>query len=198
MLSLFPYQIVVRVRGCRASLPFGGIWRRGIFLRQAGAGGCIDTNGRRLRVNDRQVRFCEEYIIDHNATQAAIRAGYSPAAARQVASRLLTNANVQQKVQEMASKVTKGAIASAEEVLEHFTRVMRGEIFYQVVKRDEDGKVTKVDVVAKLSDRNKAAEALAKHYALLVEKVEVTKPKSEMADEIAQVLAAREKDVTPS
>ena len=147
-------------------------------------------------MNDRQVRFCEEYIIDHNATQAAIRAGYSPAAARQVASRLLTNANVQQKVQEMASKVTNGAIASAEEVLEHFTRVMRGEVFDQVVKRDEDGKVTKVDVVAKLSDRNKAAEALAKHYSLLVEKIEVAKPKTELADEIAQALAAREKDVS--
>ena len=52
--------------------------------------------------------------------------------------------------------------------------------------------------VARLGSLNKAAEALAKHYALLVEKVEVTKPKSEMADEIAQVLAAREKDVTPS
>lgn len=149
-------------------------------------------------MNDKQLRFCEEYIVDHNATQAAIRAGYSPATAKQIGSRLLTNVDVQARVQEMASKATKCAIASAQEVLEHFTRAMRGEIFDQVVKRDEDGKVTKVDVVAKLSDRNKAAEALAKHYALLVEKVEVTKPKSEMADEIAQVLAAREKDVTPS
>ena len=149
-------------------------------------------------MNDKQLRFCEEYIVDHNATQAAIRAGYSPATAKQIGSRLLTNVDVQARVQEMASKAPKCAIASAQEVLEHFTRAMRGEIFDQVVKRDEDGKVTKVDVVAKLSDRNKAAEALAKHYALLVEKVEVTKPKSEMADEIAQVLAAREKDVTPS
>jgi phage terminase small subunit len=149
-------------------------------------------------VNDRQVRFCEEYIIDHNATQAAIRAGYSPKTAGVQACDLLKKPNIQAKIQELAENVSKGAIASAQEVLEHFTRVMRGEVFDQVVKRDEDGKVTKVDVVAKLSDRNKAAEALAKHYSLLVEKIEVAKPKSEIADEIAQVLAAREKDVKPS
>lgn len=149
-------------------------------------------------MNEKQLRFCEEYIIDHNATQAAIRAGYSPKTAGVQACDLLKKPNIQAKIQELAENVSKKAIASAQEVLEHFTRVMRGEVFDQVVKRDEDGKVTKVDVVAKLSDRNKAAEALAKHYALLVEKVEVTKPKSEMADEIAQVLAAREKDVTLS
>lgn len=142
-------------------------------------------------MNEKQVRFCEEYIIDHNATQAAIRAGYSPATAKQIGSRLLTKVDVQEKVQELAEKVTVSAIASAEEVLEHFSKVMRGELFDQVVKRDEDGKVTKVDVVAKLSDRNKAAEALAKHYALLVEKVELTKPKTELAGEIEAVLNGR-------
>lgn len=149
-------------------------------------------------MNEKQLRFCEEYIIDHNATQAAIRAGYSPKTAGVQACDLLKKPNIQAKIQELAENVSKKAIASAQEVLEHFTRVMRGEVFDQVVKRDEDGKVTKVDVVAKLSDRNKAAEALAKHYSLLVEKIEVAKSKSEMADEIAQVLAAREKDVKPS
>ena len=139
-------------------------------------------------MNEKQVRFCEEYIIDHNATQAAIRAGYSPATAKQIGSRLLTKVDVQEKVQEMAEQVTVSAIATAEEVLEHFTKVMRGELFDQVIKRDEDGNLQTVDVVAKLSDRNKAAEALAKHYALLVEKVELTKPKTELAAEIEAVL----------
>lgn len=122
-------------------------------------------------MNEKQMRFCEEYIIDHNATQAAIRAGYKERSAYSQAFDLLKKPEIQEKIQELADKVTKNTIASAEEVLEHFTKVMRGELFDQVVKRDEDGKVTKVDVVAKLSDRNKAAEALAKHYALLVEKV---------------------------
>lgn len=139
-------------------------------------------------MNEKQVRFCEEYIIDHNATQAAIRAGYSEKTAKQIGSKLLTKVDVQEKVQELAEKVSRGAIASAEEVLEHFTKVMRGELFDQVVKRDEEGNLQRVEVQAKLSDRNKAAEALAKHYALLVEKVELTKPKTELAAEIEEAL----------
>lgn len=139
-------------------------------------------------MNEKQVRFCEEYIIDHNATQAAIRAGYKERSAYSQAYDLLRKPEIQEKIHELAEKVSQNAIASAEEVLQHFTAVMRGEKFDQVVKRDEDGKVQKVDVVAKLSDRNKAAEALAKHYALLVEKVELTKPKTELAAQIEAVL----------
>lgn len=170
-----------------STLPDAAGLRRGIILRVAGPGGGR-TIGRRVCVNEKQLRFCEEYIIDHNATQAAIRAGYSPKSARTQASELLTKPNIQEKIQELAEKVSTENIATAEEVLLHFTKVMRGELFDQVVKRDEDGNLQKVDVVAKLSDRNKAAEALAKHYALLVEKVELTKPKTELAAEIEAVL----------
>lgn len=42
----------------------------------------------------RQTRFIDEYLVDYNGTQAAIRAGYSQMAAKEQASRLLTNANV--------------------------------------------------------------------------------------------------------
>lgn len=140
-------------------------------------------------MNEKQLRFCEEYIIDHNATQAAIRAGYSPKCAKQQGCENLTKPDLAEKIRELEAEIpSKNTIATAEEVLEHFTKVMRGEMFDQVVKRDEDGNLQKVDVVAKLSDRNKAAEALAKHYALLVEKVELTKPKTELAAEIEAVL----------
>ncbi len=143
-------------------------------------------------MNEKQVRFCEEYIIDHNATQAAIRAGYSPKTAKQIGSENLTKPDIAEKIRELEAAIPgKDTIASAAEVLEHFTKVMRGEVFDQVVKRDEDGTLQTVDVVAKLSDRNKAAEALAKHYALLVEKVELTKPKTELAGEIEAMLNGR-------
>lgn len=140
-------------------------------------------------MNEKQQRFCEEYIIDHNATQAAIRAGYSAKTAKQIGSENLTKLDIAEKIRELEEAIPKkNTIATAEEVLEHFSKVMRGELFDQVVKRDEDGNLQKVDVVAKLSDRNKAAEALAKHYALLVDKVEVTKPKTELAAQIEAVL----------
>lgn len=140
-------------------------------------------------MNEQKERFCAEYIIDHNGTQAAIRAGYSGKTAPQAASRLLRDVKIREKIAELEEMIPKkNTIATAEEVLEHFSKVMRGELFDQVVKRDEDGNLQKVDVVAKLSDRNKAAEALAKHYALLVDKVEVTKPKTELAAQIEAVL----------
>ena len=49
----------------------------------------------------KQARFCEEYVVDHNGAQAAIRSGYSPAAAKEQACRLLTKAHVQARVAEL-------------------------------------------------------------------------------------------------
>ena len=147
---------------------------------------------RGLSVNDKQIRFCEEYVIDHNATQAAIRAGYSPKTAKQIGSENLSKPDIEAKIRELEAEIpAKDSIATATEVLEHFTKVMRGEVFDQIVKRDEDGTLQRIDVQAKLSDRNKAAEALAKHYALLIDKVEMTKPKAELANEIEAVLHGR-------
>lgn len=49
-------------------------------------------------LNSRQELFVKEILLDHNATQAAIRAGYSPQTAKAQASRLLTNVNIQRAV----------------------------------------------------------------------------------------------------
>lgn len=140
-------------------------------------------------MNEKQKRFCEEYIIDHNATQAAIRAGYSVKTAKQIGSENLTKPDLAKKIHELEAAIPKkDTIATAEEVLEYLTSVMRGEVFDQAVKRDGDGNLQTVDVIAKVSDRDKAAEILAKHYALLVDKVEVTKPKTKLAAQIEAVL----------
>ena len=48
-----------------------------------------------MKLNPKQQRFCEEYLIDLNATQAAIRAGYSKKTARTIASKLLTNIDIE-------------------------------------------------------------------------------------------------------
>ena len=58
---------------------------------------------------DKQKQFCKEYVVDLNATQAAIRAGYSPKTARQIGQRLLTKVDIQAEIQRLkklrASKV---------------------------------------------------------------------------------------------
>lgn len=51
-------------------------------------------------LTDRQKRFCDEYLIDLNATQAAIRAGYSEKTANEQGSRLLANVSVQKYIQQ--------------------------------------------------------------------------------------------------
>ena len=50
------------------------------------------------KLTEMQRRFVDEYLVDLNATQAAIRAGYSPKAARQQGSRLLTNAAIAEAI----------------------------------------------------------------------------------------------------
>ena len=52
-----------------------------------------------MALTDKQRLFCEEYLIDLNATQAAIRAGYSERTAAAQAARLLTNVKVQEYIQ---------------------------------------------------------------------------------------------------
>ena len=53
------------------------------------------------KLTAKQERFCQEYLIDLNGTQAAIRAGYSEKTAEQQASRMLLNVKVQNRVSEL-------------------------------------------------------------------------------------------------
>lgn len=57
-----------------------------------------------MKLNARQDMFCKEYLIDLNATQAAIRAGYSERTAKSQGSRLLTNADILARVKELKDK----------------------------------------------------------------------------------------------
>lgn len=121
-------------------------------------------------LTEKQKRFCDEYLIDLNATQAAIRCGYSEKTARSQGQRLLTNVDIQAYIQEQMQTIQKDKIASAEEVIEYLTSVMRGEQTDEVVTAT--GKKNTKIVDAK--DRIKAAELLGKRYGLYTEKVNVT------------------------
>ncbi|WP_249871627.1 terminase small subunit [Oceanobacillus saliphilus] len=56
------------------------------------------------KLTAKQELFCHEYIVDLNATQAAIRAGYSERTARVTASKLLAKANISARVKELKDK----------------------------------------------------------------------------------------------
>ena len=113
-------------------------------------------------IKKQQMVFADNYIQLGSIEQAAIAAGYSPKYAKTGACRLLENVSVRAYIDKRMEEIQKPTIAKAEEVLEHLTGVMRGEI------KDQFG------LDASLSDRTKAAELLGKRYALFTDKKLVT------------------------
>ncbi len=120
----------------------------------------------------KQKRFCQEYLIDLNATQAAIRAGYSEKSAYSVEQRMLKNVEVKKYIAEQVERLKNEKISSAQEVLEYLTSVMRGEQKEQVPLMYYDKQILE-EKSASIKDRLKAAELLGKRYALFTEKLEV-------------------------
>ena len=130
-----------------------------------------------VTLREKQKRFCDEYLIDLNATQAAIRAGYSGKNARNIASENLAKPNIKKYIEDrMAQKATK-LIADQDEVLKYLTGVMRNEESEEVVIVEGTGdgcseaRVIKKD--ASIKDRVKAAELLGKRYSLFTDKVDL-------------------------
>ena len=123
------------------------------------------------KLTNRQKRFVEEYLIDLNARQAAIRAGYSPKTAQEQASRLLANVKVQTAISAFLEDISSAKIADIEEVMKYLTSVMRGEATEEIPLLVGNGvqEITTKHLSAK--DRIRAAELLGKRYGLFSEKI---------------------------
>ena len=74
-------------------------------------------------MTDKQARFCEEYMIDLNATQAAIRAGYSPKTAREQAPRLLANVSIQNRIAQLQAEQSRRTGVSADRVVRELAKI---------------------------------------------------------------------------
>lgn len=74
-------------------------------------------------LNDRQLRFCQEYVIDFNGLQAAIRAGYSEKSAKEIAAENLTKPNIQAKISELQNKVAEKLGINAEWITQRFKEI---------------------------------------------------------------------------
>lgn len=95
----------------------------------------------------KQRKFCEEYVISGNATEAAKRAGYSEKTARSQGAENLTKPDIQKYIKELTDGSKSKRIATGEDVLAFFTEVMR------------NGKVS-------WKERIRAAENLAKRQGV--------------------------------
>ena len=116
------------------------------------------TTKKPLRTSEeRRKLFVAKYLETMNATESAIYAGYSEKTARQIGSKLLSRVDIRNKIEEGLKAVReeneqerKHTIATAQEVMEYFTRVMNGE------EKDQFG------LDAPLGERTRAAQELAR------------------------------------
>lgn len=141
----------------------------------------------RDKLTPKQERFCEEYLIDMNATQAAIRAGYSKKTAGSIGLENLEKPMIRARIDAIMEQKKDAAIAKSDEVLRYLTSVMRGETTSTVVVTEGVGEgVSEARTMEKAPDereRLKAAELLGKAHQIFTEKVEVS-----AADEVKQKL----------
>lgn len=107
-----------------------------------------------MALTPKQRAFADYYIECGNATEAAKRAGYSENNVGVNAAKTLKNPNVSAYIAERMEEQTKKRVADANEVIEFYTAVMRGEV------KDQFG------LDSSLSDRLKAADSLAKRLAI--------------------------------
>ena len=127
------------------------------------------------KLTAKQKRFCDEYLIDLNATQAAIRAGYSKKTAGAIGTENLHKPLIDQYIRERMEEKEKALIADQDEVLKYLTSVLRGQTESEEIVIENIGDFTSEARTMKKApsekDRLKAAELLGKRYGLYTDKV---------------------------
>ena len=105
------------------------------------------------KLTPKQKRFCEEYLKSANASEAAKKAGYSLKTAPFIGAENLKKPQISAYIKRRMGEQDATLVADANEVLQFYSAVMRGEV------KDQFG------MDASLSDRLKAADSLAKRLA---------------------------------
>lgn len=128
-------------------------------------------------MTEKQKLFCEEYLIDLNATQAAIRAGYSEKTAYSIGVENLKKPELKNYIQARLAEKESALIAKQDEVLKYLTSTMRGENQSEIVVVEGTGegcsKARKVQKAPDEKERLKAAELLGKYYTLFTDKTQL-------------------------
>lgn len=132
------------------------------------------------KLTAKQQRFCDEYLIDMNITQAAIRAGYSKKTAYSIGQENLKKPMLKEYIEKRMAEKEKSLIADQDEVLKYLTSVLRGESKSEEIVIENNGDFTSAARTMKKApsekDKLKAAELLGKRYSLFKDnmKLDVT------------------------
>lgn len=145
----------------------------------------------------KQKLFCEEYPIDLNATQAAIRAGYSPESAGSIGSELLKKPEIRARIDKMMAERSKRTGINADRVLQELGKIafvnaadvidMNNATVKDGADRDDTAAIAsvKVKVISgangegiereiRLADKLKALELCGRHLGMFNDKLDVT------------------------
>ena len=129
------------------------------------------------KMNEKQRRFADEYIIHANVFKSAVNAGYSESYAKTDAHKILEKPSVKAYIDKRLEELQSKAVADQQEVMEYLTSAMRGEITDEeliVVGHGVTAEVERHERRADTSQRTKAAELLGKRYSLFTDKQEIS------------------------
>lgn len=121
----------------------------------------------------KQKRFVDEYIISGNATDAAIKAGYSKKTAKSIGAENLTKPDIVNALREKEREIQSKKIAKQEEVLEYLTSILRNEQTQQTLIGVGKGVQAITDIELSAADKIKAAELIGKRFGMWTDKVEL-------------------------
>lgn len=146
------------------------------------------------KVTKKQKQFCEEYLIDLNATQAAIRAGYSPESAYSIGQENLKKPEIRAHIDKAIAKRSKRTGVNADRVVQELAKIAFVNASNVI---DADGATLKADAAPedlaaiqsvkvktfgedglereiKLADKLKALELLGKHLGMFEDRLKVS------------------------
>lgn len=124
-----------------------------------------------IKLTAKQKRFCDEYLIDCNATQAAIRAGYSKKTAGATGYENLKKPQIKEYIDEQLKRIENDNVADAQEVMEYLTTVMRGQSKSSVLSLCGDGFQEVIEKPPDEKEKMKAAELIGKRYGMFKDNV---------------------------
>lgn len=162
-------------------------------------------------MTQKQKRFCEEYLVDLNATQAAIRAGYSPDTAYSIGAENLKKPEIRARIDKAMAERSKRTGVNAERVLRELAKIAfvnapdvidldkavvldsatpddTAAISGVKVKRSITDSGETIEREIKLSDKIKALELLGKHLGMFTDKMELSGKVETGSDKLDAIL----------
>ncbi len=119
------------------------------------------------KLTDKQRRFCEEYLVDLNATQAAIRAGYSEKTANEQGSQNLAKLSIQKVISNLKKERSERISLTSDWVLNRFKDISDRCVQAEPVMIMVDGKLIESgEYKFDSSGANKATEMIGKHLGI--------------------------------